>query len=758
MQNTTSDQAPDWELVASSEQFKNSPPEVKEAVRERFYQKHVAPSVPDDMADAVWGRFVERTSADIGQSSMGLATPQQMTPQSTQPEQQDSEGGIITDTGNLLGLGVNRAAQNVRELVGRIPVVGESIVDAGDAVDRFFHGKDSEQVAQDLEDKYQGNLTAPTREAQEKLWWDSETKSLGPAWSDPRAYYSGIVQSLPEMALTMGPSGRMAKAYYAKTLAKTGSKALAAKSAAKAAFITGGIGEGLLGGADTAREIREEIMDMPQETLTGSDAYQSLIDEGMTDAQARTALAEDSATQGMLIAGVATGIFGGFGDRMFAKMLTSNMKKGVANRIIKGAIGEGVFEELPQSASQRLTENLMIQKADSDRELSDGVANEALGGLATGGVMGGGIGAMSRSRVDYSDDPVAPEAQDAEADATFEGTPEQARLEGPGLQGLPEPDQVFYGDTQGNVQDIGPMKSVDGEMRPSPQSHQWVNPDNRTDVMTGGAGMDQQAPTAPPRQRAAAPQAMPPERSAQERARHSWDSMNTFERNKATQDTLGYSEAQATETAAKAWDQLAPKDQQRLTEATEQQTEHQRWDALNQRVTDRDRPVLQNRDRSTDAAIAQMQDIRNKPDYVGLSVSRDFGNGAPVVEPGAEFPAGQLGREELTRTSAGRQIPVQYAAVEAEQLLPSNDALGNSIPEYASGVEGKSRAIAGNGRVAGLMAAWRLGEDGKAHTYKQQMIEDSTNHGIDPEVIRNMKQPVLVRIMPLSEVTNSTLR
>ena len=74
--------------------------------------------------------------------------------------------------------------------------------------------------------------------------------------------------------------------------------------------------------------------------------------------------------------------------------------------------------------------------------------------------------------------------------------------------------------------------------------------------MKGGAGMDQQAPTAPPKQQKSAPKAMPDEKSPQERAQYSWDSMNTFERNKAAQDTLGYADADMTETAAKAWDQL----------------------------------------------------------------------------------------------------------------------------------------------------------------------------------------------------------
>ena len=159
------------------------------------------------------------------------------------------------------------------------------------------------------------------------------------------------------MALTMGPSGRLAKAAYTRSLAKTGSKVMAAKAAAKTATIAGGIGEGLLGGADTARSVRDKINEMPLEKLANSEAFQSLIDEGMQPEEARRNLAEDSATQGMMIAGVATGIFGGLGDRALAKMLTGSIKSGVAGRITKGAVSEGVFEEFPQSISQRMAEN-----------------------------------------------------------------------------------------------------------------------------------------------------------------------------------------------------------------------------------------------------------------------------------------------------------------------------------------------------------------------------------------------------------------
>ena len=61
-----------------------------------------------------------------------------------------------------------------------------------------------------------------------------------------------------------------------------------------------------------------------------------------------------------------------------------------------------------------------------------------------------------------------------------------------------------------------------------------------------------------------------------------------------------------------------------------------------------------------------------------------------------------------------------------------------------------SRAIAGNGRTAGIKLAY---EKGNAEEYRNELIED-TDHGIDPEVIKGMKQPVLVRVMKAEDVSN----
>lgn len=93
--------------------------------------------------------------------------------------------------------------------------------------------------------------------------------------------------------------------------------------------------------------------------------------------------------------------------------------------------------------------------------------------------------------------------------------------------------------------------------------------------------------------------------------------------------------------------------------------------------------ILQNRDRSTPGSIEQMQRIAAAPDYGRLGFSRDFANGAPVVTDANIDPA-QLGRADIAVASDGRRIPVQYAVVEADTVLPSNRVDGSPNAEYST--------------------------------------------------------------------------
>jgi hypothetical protein len=161
--------------------------------------------------------------------------------------------------------------------------------------------------------------------------------------------------------------------------------------------------------------------------------------------------------------------------------------------------------------------------------------------------------------------------------------------------------------------------------------------------------------------------------------------------------------------------------------------------------------VLQNRNRATPASIAQMQSIAKAPDYGRLGFSRDFANGAPVVAGSTyRIPNTNRGRKDVAIASDGTRIPVQYAVVDASGISASNAADGTINADYNNTEKKAIRAIAGNGRVAGLQAAY---VNDTAQQYASDLAADMDLHGIPASAIQGMQQPVLVRVMPNSSVT-----
>lgn len=161
------------------------------------------------------------------------------------------------------------------------------------------------------------------------------------------------------------------------------------------------------------------------------------------------------------------------------------------------------------------------------------------------------------------------------------------------------------------------------------------------------------------------------------------------------------------------------------------------------------RTVLQNRDRSLPQSVGQMNSIAAAPDYIRLRASNDLGNGAPVVAYGT-VPEAQLGRPEVVADNTGKHYQMRYAVVDADTVLTSNDVGGAVNPAYQTAPETEMRAIAGNGRIAGLTAAYQRGSAGQ---YRADLTADASSLGIDPKVVEGMKQPILVRVMEKPDVT-----
>lgn len=153
--------------------------------------------------------------------------------------------------------------------------------------------------------------------------------------------------------------------------------------------------------------------------------------------------------------------------------------------------------------------------------------------------------------------------------------------------------------------------------------------------------------------------------------------------------------------------------------------------------------VIQNRDRSSASSREQIRQISINPDYDRLGTSKTFTDGSPVVAFG-KIPSKAYGKETRIVDSEGKKYTVKYAVIEADNLISSHDEQGFVNKEYGDTDNLDSvRAIAGNGRTAGIKSAYAKGN---ADEYKAELLKD-TDHGVNPEYIKGMKQPVLVRVM-----------
>lgn len=156
--------------------------------------------------------------------------------------------------------------------------------------------------------------------------------------------------------------------------------------------------------------------------------------------------------------------------------------------------------------------------------------------------------------------------------------------------------------------------------------------------------------------------------------------------------------------------------------------------------------VLQNRDRSTDASVQQMQEIASNLTYEKVGPDNSMVRGAPIVT----IPSGldeastleqiSLGKKGTAVAEDGTKVPFTYAVVDARDVIPSNDALGRPNQEYAPDSDSGLLAVVGNGRTAGIQAAY---ERDSAQDYFDKLTQD-TSHGV--EIPESIERPMLVRI------------
>jgi hypothetical protein len=201
----------------------------------------------------------------------------------------------------------------------------------------------------------------------------ADTKGFLPTIGAMAQNPSTIIQTGIESLPSMGAGGAIGR----------GALALAPKIGAA---LAGAVGEGVVGAGSTAEQVRQQS--------TGGD---------LSLAQSGAALAS----------GIGTGAFAAVGGRIAEKLGISDIdtalvqagapaasSKGVARRLLEGAVSEGVFEELPQSIQEQIWQNAAM-----DKPLLDGVPENAAQGLIAGGLFGGIAGAAlhGKSQAEASD-------------------------------------------------------------------------------------------------------------------------------------------------------------------------------------------------------------------------------------------------------------------------------------------------------------------------------------------------------------------
>lgn len=159
---------------------------------------------------------------------------------------------------------------------------------------------------------------------------------------------------------------------------------------------------------------------------------------------------------------------------------------------------------------------------------------------------------------------------------------------------------------------------------------------------------------------------------------------------------------------------------------------------------------IQNRDRSSKESRLQMEKIAAAPNFNLLRESRSLDQGAPIIAYVPEDMNILWGkRVDVSADPSSEPMTMRYAVVDADDVLTSNAVDGSSNPGFTDPTVSGARAIAGNGRIAGLQGAYR---QVKATKYRADLTQDSKEFGISKRQIKKMKNPILVRVMDDADV------
>lgn len=158
---------------------------------------------------------------------------------------------------------------------------------------------------------------------------------------------------------------------------------------------------------------------------------------------------------------------------------------------------------------------------------------------------------------------------------------------------------------------------------------------------------------------------------------------------------------------------------------------------------------IQNRDRSGKESRLQMQQIAQAPDFNRLRNGATLGEGTPVIAYLPENSSAILGKTVTVSDTNGDRTTMRYALIEVSDVMTSNSVDGSLNADFTNPEVQGARAIAGNGRIAGLQEAYR---NVKATKYKEELTKALKEFGISRRAVKKMREPILVRVMDDADV------
>ena len=228
-----------------------------------------------------------------------------------------------------------------------------------------FRPKEAKQALGDLHtDQYKAQQQEFADAGKDGNWVDKVVDKTKVALTNPSLITNTVVESVPSM-LAGGLLGR------ASGIANP--------------VVAGAVGEGTVMAGSQAEQIRQETVDG---RLT---ADQSLAGAATGVLGGLIGFAGGRLAQKMGIGDVDTMLVTGrAGPAEIAGEIASMPAKSLPRRVVEGAISEGFLEELPQSVSEQILQNLALHKP-----WHDGIEDAAVMGTLAGMAMGGAANILS---------------------------------------------------------------------------------------------------------------------------------------------------------------------------------------------------------------------------------------------------------------------------------------------------------------------------------------------------------------------------